>query len=394
MKDKLKFIGGTLIIGGTALGAGMLALPVVTAAAGFMPSLLIYILCWAFSACTGLLFVEICLWMPQDANIISMASHLLGKWGKAACWLLYIFLFYSLTVAYVAGGGNFTSELLGTPIWLSSIIFTLVFGTCVVMGTKAVDRINFLLMIGLVVSFIAFIALGIGKVKPALAMRFNMWPAFLALPVIFTSFSYQGTVPSIVAYFNRDGNKARKAILLGTAIPFLAYIIWEYLILGIVPLSGTHGLLMTKQHQLTAVAPLKYILADSPIYAIGQFFSFFALTTSFLGVTLGLMDFMSDALQVAKEGSKKLWLAALIFVPPIVITLINPKLFLTALGYAGGVGCALLLGLMPALMTWIGRYKLDYPTIHKQLPGGKKLLLVLMAFVVFEVGIELINELF
>ena len=393
VKDRLKLLGGSLIIGGTALGAGMLALPVVTAQAGFLPSLIIYAICWIYSLCTGLLFVEICLWMPQDANIISMATHLLGRWGKITAWLLYIFLFYCLMVAYTSGGGGFIAELFPVNPMVGSIIFTAIFGAVVTWSTKAVDRVNSLLMVGLIVSFVAFIAFGLGKVKPALAMRYNFWPGVMALPVIFTSFSFQGTVPSIVAYFNRDGAMARKAIILGTCIPFAAYLIWEFLILGIVPLSGTYGLLAAKMHQQNAVLPLKYVLSDSPIYMIGQFFSFFALTTSFLGVALGLTDFMSDGLQIAKKGLKKIGLAVIIFIPPLIITAINPNVFLTALGYAGGVGCALLLGFMPALMTWVGRYKNDYPTIHQQLPGGKPVLIAIMTFVAFELVIELVSEL-
>lgn len=391
--DRLKLLGGSLIIGGTALGAGMLALPVVTAQAGFLPSLFIYIVCWIYSLCTGLLFVEICLWMPQDANLISMATHLLGRWGKVAAWLLYIFLFYCLMVAYTSGGGGFIAELFSVHPLVGSVLFTIGFGAVVTWSTKAVDRVNSVLMVGLVVSFMAFILFGLGKVKPALAMRFNFWPGVVALPVIFTSFSFQGTVPSIVAYFNRDGAMARKAIILGTCIPFAAYLIWEFLILGIVPLSGTYGLLAAKMHQHNAVMPLKYLLSDSPIYIIGQFFSFFALTTSFLGVALGLTDFMSDGLQIAKKGMKKIGIAAIIFVPPLIITGINPNVFLTALGYAGGVGCALLLGFMPTLMVWIGRYKNDYPTIHQQLPGGKPVLISIMAFVAFELAIQLVSKL-
>ena len=94
-----KAIGGALLVGGTAIGAGMLALPVVTGMGGFFPAIVIFIICWLFSACTGLLLLEVCLWMPNDANIISMAHHLLGPIGKISAWILYLFLFYCLTIA-------------------------------------------------------------------------------------------------------------------------------------------------------------------------------------------------------------------------------------------------------------------------------------------------------
>jgi len=89
-----KAVSGALLISGTAIGAGMLALPVVTGLGGFLPAMLLYFICWLFMACTGLLLLEVCLWMPNDANIITMSHHLLGPIGRACSWVLYLFLFY------------------------------------------------------------------------------------------------------------------------------------------------------------------------------------------------------------------------------------------------------------------------------------------------------------
>ena len=390
-----KAIGGALLVGGTAIGAGMLALPVVTGLGGFLPATVIFLICWLFSACTGLLLLEVCLWMPNDANIISMAQHLLGPIGKGAAWVLYLFLFYCLTIAYVAGGGGFVVALFAgkCPPVVGSLLFSAIFGMFVYLGTKAVDRINFLLMIGLGISFLIFVVLGFTEVKLENLTHMNWVPAFLALPVMFTSFSYQGIVPSLTAYLERHPKVIRFAILGGTSLPFLGYILWEYLILGLVPAAGPHGLLQAEAMGQTAVEPLRHIFPHSPIYVTGQFFSFFALTTSFLGVTLGLIDFLSDGLQIAKTGLKKLFLCALIYIPPIIVVAINPNIFLRALGFAGGIGCALLLGLLPILMVWVGRYRKDYPVLQRQLPGGKPVLVLLGCFVIFELAIELIREL-
>lgn len=390
-----KAIGGALLVGGTAIGAGMLALPVVTGMGGFLPAIVIFIICWLFSACTGLLLLEVCLWMPNDANIISMAHHLLGPIGKISAWILYLFLFYCLTIAYSAGGGGFVVEIFGgkIPHSLGVILFTAVFGTFVYFGTRAVDRINFLLMIGLGVSYLIFVVLGIGEIKFEFLKRMQWFASILALPVMFTSFSYQGIIPSLTSYLDRHPKMVRFAILVGTSLPFIAYIIWEYLILGLVPTEGPHGLLQAEALGYTAVEPLKYVFPSSPIYLTGQFFSAFALTTSFLGVTLGLLDFLSDGLQLPKVGWKKILLCAIVYVPPVIIAIINPNIFLKALGYAGGIGCALLLGLLPIIMVWVGRYYKEYSTINRQLPGGKGILSLLGVFVIFELLIELTREL-
>ena len=389
-----KAVGGAFLVGGTAIGAGMLALPVVTGTGGLLPAIVIFFLCWVFSACTGLLFLEICLWMPSDANIITMAHHLLGPIGKVCAWILYIFLFYCLTIAYTAGGGNFIVALFqgNIPHIVGLILFSLVFGSCVYLGTFVVDRMNFILMIGLIISYFVFIFLGVDRIQSSFLTRMNWIPSLFALPVIFTSFSYQGIIPSLTTYLERHPKAVRFSILLGTSLPFITYIIWEVLILGIVPVEGVYGLLEAEAKGVTATDPLQFFFPHSPIYLIGRFFEAFALTTSFLGVTLGLLDFLSDGLQVAKVGFKKVGLCALIYVPPIIIAAIDPTIFFRALGYAGGIGCALLLGLFPVLMVWRGRYMKHYSHLHTQLPGGKVTLSFLAAFVVFELSIQFIKE--
>ncbi|GAB5412026.1 MAG: aromatic amino acid transport family protein [Chlamydiales bacterium] len=383
-----KTFGGILLVAGTAIGAGMLALPVITGQGGLLPAFVVFIICWLFSASTGLLFLEICLDMPQNANLVTMASQLLGRAGKYAAWILYLFLFYCLTIAYTAGGGDFIYQVFGgaLPKPLTTLLFVTLFGSFVYIGTKAVDRVNYILMGGLILTYILFITFGFSQVEAKNLTTINWKYGFLALPVMFTSFSYQGIIPTLNTYLDRDPRRMRKAILIGSAIPLIAYLIWEFLILGIVPATG---LMAAKAAGTNAITPLRLLLNNPTVYLIGEFFGFFALTTSFLGVTLGLLDFLSDSLEVKKTPLSKLLLCSLIYIPPLIVVLINPNIFLTALGYAGGIGCALLLGLMPILMTWVARYKRGYTHLNRQLPGGKPVLILLAAFVFFELMISL-----
>lgn len=385
----------SLLVAGTAIGAGMLALPVATAPGGFWPALFIYAICWIFSLATGLLLLEACLWLPKNTNIVSLSSHLLGKWGKYLSWILYLFLFYTLTIAYAAGGGDFISSVIGSEVSpaFSILIFVLIFSPVVYIGTHAVDRLNFILMVGLIASFVIFVLMGFQKVEWDFLSHRN-WPlAFLSLPILFTSFSYQGIVPSMRNYFHGHPAKVKKVIIIGTAIPFVVYIIWEYLILGIIPLGGPNGLIVAKEQGSNAILPLKNISGHPFIYQIGQVFAFCALTTSFLGVTLGVFDFLADGLKLQKKGGSKFLIFLLVYAPPTIIALLNPNIFLRALGYAGGVGCALLLGLFPVLMVWSGRYRKKLELWNQRLFGGKWMLALLIVFVVFELIIEAINEL-
>ena len=384
-------IGGTLLVTGTTIGGGMLALPVLTSLGGFFPSLLIYFLCWIFMACTGLLFLELCLHYGEGANIVTLADKTLGPLGKITAWGLYLFLFYCLTIAYVVGCGNLLTEFSqqAIPENVGPISFVLLFAPFVFIGSKLIGNFNIFLMLGLGALFFAFIFFGHPYVNTKLLMRREWLLSLIALPIAFTSFAYQGIIPTLVSYMDFDARKIRTAILVGSFLPFIAYVIWQWLILGIVPVEGPHGLAEALAEGQNAVYPLKHTINNPFLYVVGEYFAFLALLTSFFGVTLGLFDFLADGLKIKKTPKGKLFLCLIVFVPPVIIGSLHPDIFLVALDYAGGYGCALLLGLMPILMVWSARYYLKIETAE-QLPGGKLILVILLLFVLFELACEII----
>lgn len=388
-------VGGTLLIAGTMIGVGMLALPVATGAGGFVPSMSIYLACWLFMLCTGLLIVEISLSMPKDTSFISMADKILGPVGKTIFWIMYLFLFITVMIAHVAGGGAIIHEITGWPIpyWISAIVYVAVFAPVVYMGAHSVDRLNLFLISGVVICYIAFIAISIGNVDMKLISYSHWGHAFMALPILFTAFTYQVIIPTLMTYMERNVRKIRLAVILGSAIPLVIYLLWEFVILGIIPTEGPGGLLEAAQHGLNAVAPLKQFVDNPYITRIGNYFAFFALTTSFIPLALSFYDFMADGLKWEKKGTKRALLCVAIFGGPLFVALVYPDIFLQALGYAGGISCALLFGLMPPLMAWVSRYIKHYPKDTRQLPGGKPMLAILMAFAILILAGEVFQQL-
>jgi tyrosine-specific transport protein len=384
-------VGGTLLVAGTSIGVGMLALPVATASGGFIPSLFVYLLCWIFMLCTGLLILEACIWMPKNANLITLSSRLLGKWGKVACWVLYLFLFSCLMIAHIAGGGGVVSDLSGgtLPHWLGTIIYVLIFSPVVYFGALWVDRFNLVLMVGIAITYIFFVTSSVHYVTPSLLTRMNWGQVWWGLPVVFTAFGYQSLIPTLFNYMNRTVSKVRLALILGTTIPLVIYVIWEFLILGIVPFEGDGGLLQALKKGESAVNPLGNYIHNPALLTIGRAFAFFAMTTSYLGISIAFVDFLLDGLKLSKKGTSKAIICAVIFLIPLLIDLTNPHLFISALHIAGGIGVALLLGAMPIVMVWAGRYYEGHSLMHQQLPGGKITLALLLIFVVFELSITL-----
>jgi tyrosine-specific transport protein len=246
-------------------------------------------------------------------------------------------------------------------------------------------------MAGIVVTYLLFIIMSATHVDVNLLRRAEWSKAWGALPVVFTAFGYQSLIPTLMAYMNRNIKRVKLAIILGTSIPFVIYVIWELLILGIVPPFGPGGLIEALKKGQNAVDPLGQFLENPTLHSVGTAFAFFALTTSFIGISIAYVDFLADGLKIANKGLNKLGLCAIVFLIPLAITLINPKIFFEALNAAGGIGVALLLGVMPILMVWVGRYKKGHSLIHQQVPGGKPFLTILMAFVLFELVFEFVT---
>jgi tyrosine-specific transport protein len=372
-------IGGTFLVSATTIGVGMLALPVATGPSGFFPSIFIYLICWIFMLCTAFLVLEVALSTPPDTSFISMAERTLGPIGRNLCWLVYLFLFVTVTIAHVAGAGPILHELLGLriPNWFFAIIYTCAIASVVYLGTRSVDRLNLVLFSCVGLSYCAFFFLAVDQVQLDLLSYMDWSLVWRGLPILFTAFSFQLIIPTLTNYLNRDARKVRLVIIFGSLIPLVVYLLWEFLILGTIPVER---LVAAAQKGQNAVEPLREVVKSPSIYVVGNLYAFFALTASFVPLSLAFFDFLADGFKVKKEGSMKFLLLFAAFGVPLIIALIYPHIFLVALGYAGGISCALLFGLMPPLMAWVNRYLKSSPLEMRQLPGGKLLLIALMMF--------------
>lgn len=376
-----RLVGGILLVAGSCIGAGMLGLPVLSGAAGFTPSIFVFLICWLFMVSTGFLLLEVNLWFGQSANLITMAEQTLGRWGKGVSWVVFLYLFYCLMVAYMAASGtlvaDFTAVYAKAPIpkWLGSLLFSLIFGALIYKGTHAVDWFNRLLMGGLVVAYVTLILLGAKHVNVSLLGRQDWKAATLVVPIAVISFGYHNLLPSLTSYLDGHVRSLKWVILVGSAIPLLIYLIWEWLILGIVPAQEFQGAL--DQGEL-ATQSLYNVVGSSWIAGLAQAFAFFAIITSFLSVALSFVDFLADGLGI-RNSLNRIVPIALVLVPPFVFALLHPTIFLIALNYASGFGAVILFGIVPALMVWKGRYqkKISAPQL---VPGGKFVLILIFLF--------------
>jgi len=395
---KNKLIGGILLVAGTTIGAAMLALPSVTGMAGFYPSLSLFIFYWAFFVFTALLMLEVTLWMEDNTNMITMAHRTLGRWGEVLSWFVYLFLLYSLTTAYLSGSSqifiDFVRATTGyeAPAFLGPLPLLLIFGFFVYRGALFVDMANRWLMVGLAVTFI----IAIVSLAPYIdheKLAHTDWKFLLiSNSVIVTSYGFHIIIPSLATYMHRDVKKLRTAILIGSSIPLLVYLLWEWVALGSIPVEGENGIIAGYHNDLNGAHLLTALIGNTWLSMVLRAFAFFAIMTSFLGVSLSLRDFLADGFHIEKNHMGKIKLYMMTFVPTLIFMWTNPRAFLSALEYAGAFGVMILLGFLPALMVYQGRYKKNF-TSHYRVAGGKPALIFVMLISSLLVVLEIANKL-
>lgn len=394
-----KLIGGILLIIGTSIGGGMLALPIATAQLGFINALIFLVLCWAVMTAAALLILEVNLWHRTNSNLISMSKTTLGRFGQIIAWLSYLLLLYTLLAAYIAGGGDFLQHLLLTfhlnlSTKFSALLFAGLLSLIVYKGLDSVDYVNR----GLMFSKLLTLILLVTCIFPFISIHYLLtlekaYPLSVILgstTVIMTSFGFAVIVPSLRSYFNNDLIMLHKTIFIGSLIPLFCYVFWELTIMGTIPAHGNSGLIaMAHSGHSTSdlMTALSHLLDNKLVNFLARIFTSICFATSFLGVALSLFDFFSDGLQIEKKGSKKFILYSLTFFPPLLIASHYPHIFITALSYAG-ILCAILLILLPAMMAWSGRY-IKHCAFGYQVAGGKSLLLSLMLIALFIIILSL-----
>jgi len=370
-----RVIGGILLIVGTSIGGGMLALPVANAATGFWQSSLFLLLCWLLTTIGAFFILEVNLYLPRGKNILSMAAATLGTPGLLIAWLSYLFLLYTLLSAYISGGADVFGGLIHplnihAPTWLLSILFTSFFGWVVYGGIRQVDMVNRSLMFTKLITYFLLIVLIAPYVHVEHLNGGHARYITSSIMILFTSFGFAIIIPSLRDYFNDDVRTLKKVILLGSLIPLLCYIAWDAVIMGSIPSHGHPGLiaLLNDEHTTSSLALMLSKTVHNPlIITLFDFFTSICMLTAFLGVSLCLIAFLSDALNLKQQGKEGLGLFLLTFLPPLLIVLLYPNAYIFALRYAGFF-CVILLLLLPALMSYVGRK--HYPSSFV-VPGGK-----------------------
>lgn len=385
---KSKFIGGVLLIVGTSIGGGMLALPMAAAAGGFFHSMLLFLGAWLVTVLAAFYILEANLWLPEGTNLVSMAKVTLGKAGQLVTWFAYLLLLYSLLSAYIAGGTDLLHNLLllahiNSPRWLAAALFVIILGAVLYYGVRAVDWANRGLMSTKLIAYFLLVVLITPHINVSTLQGGQVLLLSGAVMVVITSFGYATIVPTLRSYFKSNVNALRLTIAIGSLVPLICYLLWDMVVQGSIASNGAHGLIHMagSSHAVSDLTTaLSTRLNSQTISGLTHFFTSICIATSFLGVSLCLSDFLTDGLKIGRSVSGRFFIVGLTLLPPLAIILFYPDAFIMGLSYAG-IFCVVLLMLLPALMVWSGRYVKKMANGYEVM-GGK-------LFIIFEIVIAI-----
>lgn len=381
-------LGGAMIIAGTAVGAGMFSLPVVGAGMWFSYSLVMMLGVWFCMLVSGLLLLETNLHFEPGDSFDTLTRETLGNFWRIVNGLSIAFVLYILAYAYISGGGSIVNHSLEAagielPQSIAGLVFALGLAFIVFISTKAVDRITTIMLGGMIITF--FLAVGnllieIDTVKlftPDGESRYLPY-MLAAIPFGLVSFGYHGNVPSLVKYYGKDASTIIKAIVTGTLIAFVIYVCWLVATMGNIPRSNFVDIIAQGGNMGVLVGALSDVMSSGWLTTMLTVFANLAVASSFLGVTLGLFDYLADLFGFDESRSGRLKTAAVTFLPPTVLGLLFPDGFLIAIGFAA-LAATIWAAIVPAMMAYKAR-KL-YPNSETfKVPGGTFVIAIVILF--------------
>jgi tryptophan-specific transport protein len=288
-----------------------------------------------------------------------------------------------LLYAYITSSGLILQDILNLDSKIASILFVLVFSAFVWHSTRAVDKISVVLILFMILSFVFGVS-GLA-IKVDMSILFDTInqetsyaPYALAmLPVALTSFGYHHSVASMRAYYGEE-TKAKHAILIGTIIALSLYFLWLFSIYGNLP-RAQFGPIIEQGGNVDALLSAlgSAIESDKVANAINAF-SMAAILSSFIGVGLGVFDYLADLFKFSdtKQGRAKTWLVT--FLPPLILSLLFPFGFVIVIGYAGAAATVWTC-IIPALLVRKARM-LDKSNKGFKAPGGEVMIYIVMGF--------------
>lgn len=377
-----KQLGSILLIAGTCIGSGMIALPIVLAKLALIPSFLLMLVIWAVVYYTSLISLELNIQAGHGLSLGALGKYFSGPIAEMIGTVSLKLLSYALLTAYIYGGSSVLQKLLGSDVHINhiEILYTIFIGLVFLLPIKWIDYTNRFLFIGLMVT-VAILLAGLTSMVtwsnlPLLPEKTDPSTWSIIIPVVFTSFGFQGSIHTFINYCHKDVKILKSALLWGTLIPVVVYTLWIFSILIVIhhenPLFYAQ-IIAGKAEVGDLIKELSSIAQWKSVQLLVWWISFLAIFTSLLGVGIGLCDSLKAIFTKKIPNTTFCNIMSSIFavLPACIAAVLIPNAFIVVLGFAG-----MILSVIAILLPVYLLYQANFSQLYCQKLKYKPLIVI------------------
>jgi len=400
-----KQTGAILLVAGTCIGSGMIALPMVLAKLGLIPSILLMLATWFIMYYSSLINLELNLQAGRGLPLGALGRLFSGRTAELTGNISLKLLSYSLLAVFIYGGSSVLQELIASKLNAQdsfsfiATCYALVAMTLLLLPIKLIDyfnRILFICLLAVIGILLAGLAISIKWTNlPLFSEQYTTPSAWVGLiPVVFTSFGFQVIFHTLTNYCNKNAKMLKQAFFWGSLIPAIIYILWTSSILSVVYHDNPNfyqQMAAGKVEIGELIQVLSSIAKWQTVQLLVWWISLLAIATSILGVGVGLCDSIKGMLpkSISNVSVRNIFASVITILPAYIAVIYVPNAFISVLGFAGMI-LAVIAVLLPAYLFWqIKAEKLNYPELER-----KSLILLSLVFAAVVILCEVLNMFF
>jgi serine transporter len=353
---------------GTAVGAGILFLPINIGIGGFWPLLIMTILAFPMTYLAHRGLARFVLSSKQaDADFTDVVEEHFGSGAGRLISLLYFFSIFPILLIYGVGLTNTVDSFIVNQLNMSSpprVVLSgiLVAGMIAVMmgGEKLLMR-AFSALVYPLVTVLLFLSLylipnwqmPVITAPDTASMTQTLW---LSVPIIVFSFSHAAAISSFVnvqrRHYKTDALNKTENILRYTSIMLIVFVL--LFVFSCVLSLSPEQMAEAKEANVSVLSYLANIYENPYIAMLGPLVAFIAITSSFLGHFLGARESFNGLMNKQTRLNIKLidkLGVVMMFVAIWVCSVLNPSI-LDMMGAISGPIIAMILFIMPTFAVY------------------------------------------
>lgn len=324
--SSINLIRAISVLVGTTIGAGIFAIPYVTAKSGFLIGIFWLVVLTIITLFINLAYGKVITRTSGDHQLTGYGKIYLGNFGRWFSFAVILIGQYGALLAYIIGIGKFLGIIFNVPehSFLFSLAFFVVGASILYFGLRLVSKFEgaivlLMLVLVLTLAIFGFSRINLTNYQLLSASWWTSYQFFLPFGVIFGALAGYAVIPEMEEILRKERQNLSKAIVLGTLIPAFVYLIFMLIIVGI---CGTQ----TSEEAIFGLIPF-----FSPmVVKIGAFFGILAMGSSFLTLAYVLRETFFRDFSLPKNIS---W--ALSLFPPFILFLFGARSFVGVLSTSG-----------------------------------------------------------